>query len=667
MARQCSDVLFFNSKSAASAVPGMTLADQTSLPLLALLEKIREKQPILRHILSTYQTHEVTTYEIERSIRTLAKLVENTSIDSPQTIDSIVVFLPSNLPLYSLVLFALIPSIQSSCVYVRPNSILQEQHIITQLSECLNLDAIFPSVQIINQDHAGFLPYIRLASLVVFTGNPSNAKKILQDMKNDSVLVVNGSGHNPVVVTETADIDLAVEGSLLVKGFNGGQDCAGPDAILVHAAVAEEFITKFQQRFATLKTGHFNAPDTVIGPINRATELHKFAHIFQSNSKDIITGGIINYKDSIVTPTIIIRGIDRYPNYKEMYGPVAFIHPYKKDEDLAYYFKDPDGLYNANRMYVSLYGKSDYISGRNDAVTPGEPGNVGIVLHNVTIHDVEIGYEPYGGYGVGASCVVFKSSHGILQKAMPIYIPDLISRLLIAKDMSFLEKTPRSQPDVASVSMMRDKEIDPVILEFNRIATEIFAKNIAFGFVFGSAAKGKLKVKGSDRDDLDTFVCLKEEDLDAVKRYHQALIELHGRYGLKVDDAFPAEIMTVAKLQQIIDNLAEIDVSVDIIVEGELYDKLFWAHAITDKKTGFIGNPKLMSALIKQTLPHLLRWRNQILQQLEGKEEIPDHVVQRFVGLNKKEIIEKLTKFSPHLIVHLGLNYDEPSAAAKLP
>jgi lysyl-tRNA synthetase class 1 len=349
-------------------------------------------------------------------------------MDSPQLIESIVVLLPSNLPLYSLVLFALIPSIQSTRVYVRPNSILQEQHIIPQLSECLDLETIFPSIEIINKDHAGILPFIQSASLVVFTGSAANAKKLLPEMKNDSVLVVNGSGHNPLVVTDTADVDLAVEGALLVKGFNGGQDCAGPDAILVHAAVAEVFITKFKERFASLKTGPFDASDTVIGPIHRATELHKFAHIFLSNSRDIITGGIINYRDSIVAPTVIIRGIERYPNYKEMYGPVAFIHPYKDDADLSHYFKDPDGLYNANRMYVSLYGTSEYVLSRDDARTPGAPGNIGIVLRDKTIHDVEIGYEPYGGYSTDASCIIKKTSDGILQRAMPIYIPEIIFR-----------------------------------------------------------------------------------------------------------------------------------------------------------------------------------------------------------------------------------------------
>lgn len=70
-------------------------------------------------------------------------------------------------------------------------------------------------------------PTLKAFDLVVFTGKPSNSLMFLKKMKPNSILVINGAGHNPLIITETADIDKAVEGALLLKGFNGGQDCAG--------------------------------------------------------------------------------------------------------------------------------------------------------------------------------------------------------------------------------------------------------------------------------------------------------------------------------------------------------------------------------------------------------------------------------------------------------
>jgi len=108
-----------------------------------LAEKISEHSLSIKSILSEYQTDNVTNYEIERVIRTLRGLFLDISISNTDgEADSISVLLPSNLPLYSLVVFALIPSMFSVHVYVRPNSILQENNIITRIYEALELDVV---------------------------------------------------------------------------------------------------------------------------------------------------------------------------------------------------------------------------------------------------------------------------------------------------------------------------------------------------------------------------------------------------------------------------------------------------------------------------------------------------------------------------------------------
>jgi len=218
-----------------------------------LAHRIKEKANELKVTLSDYQTYNVTDYEIERSLRTLAGLDYNSFyLAKGEQTDSAAVMLPSNLPLYSLVVFGLIPSFACKQVYVRPNSILQKYNIVSRLYNLLNLETLFKKVSIINTNHAGFKSYIKNANLVVFTGNPNNADTLLKEMKEGSVLALNGSGHNPVVVTASANVDKAVKGVLLLKGFNGGQDCAGPDAILVHHDIAQEFIDKFQKRYSSL-------------------------------------------------------------------------------------------------------------------------------------------------------------------------------------------------------------------------------------------------------------------------------------------------------------------------------------------------------------------------------------------------------------------------------
>jgi len=631
-----------------------------------LAEKISEHSLSIKSILSEYQTDNVTNYEIERVIRTLRGLFLDISISNTDgEADSISVLLPSNLPLYSLVVFALIPSMFSVHVYVRPNSILQENNIITRIYEALELETLFPEVQVINQDHAGFSQYIRSSDMVIFTGKPSNADKLLQEMKEESLLVINGSGHNPVVITDSADIDKAVDDTVLLKGFNGGQDCAGPDAILVHADVAQAFIRKFQERFSALQVGQFQHIETQIGPIHRFSELQKFAGIFHNNSKDIISGGVIDFRNGIVSPTVVVRGIERYPNYKEMYGPVAFIHPYKTDSDLSYYFQDVDGRYNANRMYVSVYGASKYIAMRDDKTKPGLSGNVGIMLHNETIHDVEIGYKAYGGYSLGASGVIKKSRDGIQRSAMPTLIPEIIVKYILNKRDLPTEHAQGNTQDEAPISSstLHGQAINPVLDHFKQIVQDSFGENLVFGFVFGSAAKGKLKTKGQEQDDLDTFVCIKEANHEAESKYRHNLIKLHHHHGLKVDEEFPTEVMTLKDLEETIEHLSDLHVSLDKKITGSEYDHLFWTHALTDQKSGFIGQGRVMSSLIKQATPHIYRWRNKIMEQLDDMDELPQYLSDKFLGLSKVEVYEKLSRYNPHLVVHLGLNYDEDNTS----
>jgi predicted nucleotidyltransferase len=545
---------------------------------------------------------------------------------------------------------------------VRPNSILQEHNIISRIYDQLDLEEFFPELKIINQDHAGFKNHIQEADLVVFTGKPSNGSVLLKEMKNNSILTINGAGHNPVIVSETADIDKAVEGTLMLKGFNGGQDCAGPDAILVHHKISQEFIDKFQKAFTGLKLGNFSASNTVIGPIHRFSELQRLADLIHKNSKDVIAGGTIDYKNSIVVPTIIVRGIERYPNYKEVYGPLTFIHTYKEDKDLAYYFEDLDGQYQMNRMYVSVYGESAYASARDDAINPGASRNIGIVLRNETIHEIEIGYKPYGGYSMGASGIIKKSSKGLQQVAMPILLPQVIRDYIIKNEELPHFQSKQCGASSSPLSIKTKKQIDPILIDFQKIVTEVFENLYCFAFVFGSAAKGKLK---TFRDDLDTFICLQDFDQNKVKRYNELLADLHSRYNLKIDTNFPSEVMSLSTLEEAITFCDTLDVCIHEKISGKVFDNLFWIHALSDTKIGFQGNGRLLSSLIKKSQSNVLRWRNQIIEQIYKAEELPEHLKENFSGLNKQQVLEKLKGYSAHLIVHLGLSYlnEQPTSS----
>jgi hypothetical protein len=178
-----------------------------------------------------------------------------------------------------------------------------------------------------------------------------------------------------------------------------------------------------------------------------------------------------------------------------------------------------------------------------------------------------------------------------------------------------------------------------------------FGENIVFGFVFGSAAKGDLKIC-----DLNTFICLKEDDQVAIQEYVQGLTLIHQKHKLKVGENSPAKIVTLKTLRETMDSLEGITISVDKIMSEEKIDQIFTLLALKDKKAGFIGDGKLMFSFIKDLSQHLDKWRDQIIKQLEKSILLPVHLCDTFAGFSKKEIIKKLSSESSHLAIQIGLS-----------
>jgi len=83
-----------------------------------------------------------------------------------------------------------------------------------------------------------------------------------------SVLELGGS--DAFVVLADADLDEAARLAVTSRFLNGGQSCIAAKRIILVEAIAEEFLTRFQQRLAQLKQGDPTREDTHIGPMARA-------------------------------------------------------------------------------------------------------------------------------------------------------------------------------------------------------------------------------------------------------------------------------------------------------------------------------------------------------------------------------------------------------------
>ncbi len=354
---------------------------------------INKNKKEIVNLLTEYESYETVMDEVNKSLDTLKNINKEFMYFPDKDVNILSTFLPINLPLYSLILFAVVPSLYTRKVFVRP-PLLAEKYV-NKISSLIGLPK---NVFVVIASREEYLKdYVSKSNVVVFTGKYVNAVNIIESIPNDILFLNNGAGVNPVLVTESCNLKKAVEKSIYVKMFNSGQDCAGPDAILVHAKIFKSFYKALTRSLDEVKVGSYKKHRNIVGRLVDSKQLVYVADLFDRYKSYIKYGGTMDFKQSIIYPTVMVQDIRKDKlTFEEYFSPVFKIIKYHNDKDLDMYFQHP--VYLQNAMYVSVFGKSKYV----DKIKYSN------IIQNRIIHEVEFGNQEYGGYSKKASFVHYK-------------------------------------------------------------------------------------------------------------------------------------------------------------------------------------------------------------------------------------------------------------------
>ena len=124
-------------------------------------------------------------------------------------------------------------------------------------------------------DHMLHDPRVRVVS---FTGSTGVGRKLLHSAA-DQVLkpAMELGGNAPLIVFDDADLDVAVEGTMLAKMRNLGEACTAANRIYVHENVAAEFTRRLSATMSALKLGDGTDPSVDVGPLVNAETRDKVA------------------------------------------------------------------------------------------------------------------------------------------------------------------------------------------------------------------------------------------------------------------------------------------------------------------------------------------------------------------------------------------------------
>jgi len=168
---------------------------------------------------------------------------------------------------------------------------------------------------------------------VSFTGSVATGRKIAAAAIGNMARVQCEMGSkNPIVITEHADIDLAVTQSIHGAFGASGQKCTASSRLIVDAKVHDEFVEKFAKAAEAKKVGHALGEGTELGPIVNEAQMNKilgYMDLAKDEGGTIVTGGkrLERETEGYFLPPTVVTGTtnDARVNREEVFGPMTCV------------------------------------------------------------------------------------------------------------------------------------------------------------------------------------------------------------------------------------------------------------------------------------------------------------------------------------------------------
>lgn len=376
--------------------------------VISFIETNREA---IRNILTEVTLYQTAEDEIDTSIKVLRNSFKEVSYYKPPVLSSLSVFMPSNVLLYSYVLYLLVPSLYVRKIEFRPSTQVFNQ--VKKIHELLSPIHNFP-IELVSLSHKAYIEQsVRKSQVIVFTGSYKNAEKIKAQLDEDQMFIFLGQGINPFIISENANLEKAIDDLITIRLYNSGQDCLGPDVIYVPNNIKENLLNMLMEKLSQLKFGEMQNPSSDYGPIFYQSALDSVSTYLNKYNDYIYFGGIIDYSSKTIHPTILLSNIEDKLTISEFFSPIFNIVTYNEWKEIEQLLCQ--GYFLERALGASIYGK---VKSEMQAFLMKRH----TVSINQTLLDIENGNQPFGGFGPMANYISYRKK---------LYIePILISKAL---------------------------------------------------------------------------------------------------------------------------------------------------------------------------------------------------------------------------------------------
>lgn len=227
--------------------------------------------------------------------------------------------------------------------------------------------------------------------LVTFTGSVPVGKHLAalagQHMKP---VIMELGGHAPVFVSSTADLQLAVEMSIIGKSMNAGQVCVSPTRFFVEDSVYDDFAELLTKRAQDVRVGSGQDAATTMGPLinaRRVEAVEKLVDDAVDTGARLLTGGHRLGGRGFGYPLTIMGEVPDHARamQEEPFGPLALLTRVSGVDE---------AITRANSVPYGLAGYGFTESARDIAALT-ERLEVGVLAINHLV--ISVPEAPYGG------------------------------------------------------------------------------------------------------------------------------------------------------------------------------------------------------------------------------------------------------------------------------
>ena len=236
--------------------------------------------------------------------------------------------------------------------HLTPLTAIAVQKIVDEVVRPLGYSGVF-SLVVGDRDVGEWMAEDTRVPLISATGSTAMGKSVAAKVAGRmgrSLLEL--GGNNGLILTESADQDLALRAVLFAAVGTAGQRCTTLRRLIIHESIADAFVSKLAKAYGSVPIGNPWEPGVLMGPLihERAVEQMLAAVEQAKNEGGTVAcgGGKVNRPGHFVQPTIIRAKAGMNIVSCETFAPILYVLTFKTlDEAISIHNSVPQGLSSA--------------------------------------------------------------------------------------------------------------------------------------------------------------------------------------------------------------------------------------------------------------------------------------------------------------------------------